>query len=121
MINDVVAGKVFHDAYSGNSKLYLRMRDGYTVACAWDSAGPVLVDAIQLHAPTDQALEPRFQYCSGKVIRHVVTDGERLLIVFTDGHELQVNHMSSDPDPDAVHVRIALPAPPPLFGTAGGL
>lgn len=121
MITPHVAGCVLHDVYSGNGKLYLRMKDGKTVRCAWGDDGPELVDVLQLLPPTDQALEPRFRYVSGKTIRNVVTDGMRMLICFTDGHELQVNHVKADPDSDAVHVRVKVPAPPPLFAEASGM
>lgn len=121
MITPHVAGGVLHDVYSGNGRLYLRMRDGKTVRCAWGDHGPELIDVLQLLPPTDQALEPRFQYVSGKTIRHVLTDGEKMLIAFTDGHELQVTHQKPDPEGDAVHVRIKVPAPPPLFAEAAPL
>lgn len=121
MITPLVAGRALHDIYSGNGKLYLRMKDGRTIRCAWGDHGPELVDVVQLLPPTDQALEPRFQYVSGKTVKHVLTDGERMLVVFTDGHELQVNHERPDPEGDAVHVRIMLPAPPPLFADAGSM
>lgn len=121
MITPHVAGSVLHDVYSGNGRLYLRMKDGKTVRCAWGDAGPELIDVVQLLPPTDQALEPRFRYVSGKTIRHVLTDGDRMLLVFTDGHELQVNHQKADPESDAVHVRVKVPAPPPLFAEASRL
>lgn len=121
MISPHVAGCTLHDIYSGNARLYLRMKDGKTVRCAWGDQGPELIDVLHLLPPTDQALESRFQYVSGKTIRNVLTDGERMLIAFTDGHELQVNHRKADPEGDAVHVRVKVPAPPPLFAEASSL
>lgn len=121
MITPHVRGQVLHDIYSGNGRLYLRMKSGKTVRCAWGDHGPELIDVVQLLPPTDQALEARFQYVSGKIIRNVLTDGEKMLIAFTDGHELQVNHRKADPEGDAVHVRVQVPAPPPLFGEASRL
>ena len=85
MITPHVRGQVLHDIYSGNGRLYLRMKNGKTVRCAWGDHGPELIDVVQLLPPTDQALEARFQYVSGKTIRNILTDGEKMLIAFTDG------------------------------------
>lgn len=117
-ITDVVAGRQFYDAVGYNGRLYIVTCCGRMAVCAWGDQGPELVEERGTLLDSQTMLQGRFDYVRGKIIAGILTDGEFMRIRFRDGHELQINHHAREPVDECVHVRVMLPAPPPLFAAA---
>jgi hypothetical protein len=109
-INAIAAGRTFWDAIPDGDDFRLRFTDGVEIVCAWGSQGPE-VKATHFGVITkDRSIHPQFQYVSGKLVRQVLTDGKKLIIQFSDGHELR-SDFKRGPKVEAVDVRMKLTEP----------
>lgn len=117
-IHDHVKGRVFKDCIARHQRVCLQFEDGYEVEVDWDSSGPELRTATQtLVLSNERAMPTQFAYVVGKTVRQVVTDGARLYLCFTDGHEL-VFRWEREPDARAVNVTINPLPSVAIFGDA---
>lgn len=107
-INDLAAGRRLRDAIPDGDDFRLRFLDGLEIVCAWGSQGPE-VKRYAFNVISDETdLHPRFRYVTGKTIKQVLTDGQKLLLEFTDGHTLR-SSFRAKPAVDAVDVKVVLP------------
>lgn len=119
-INSLAKGQKFFDAVPcGQEDFLLRFLSGLEVQVAWSSQGPEVKDHRYIVAGVlgERALQPQFQYVSGKTVSQVLTDGRQLIISFTDGHELRSDFRRSGPVPVAVDAKVRLLSP--LRGVQG--
>ena len=107
-INDLARGRVFRDAIPDGDDFRLRFMDGLEIVCSWASSGPE-VKRFAFNVITDERdLHPQFRYVTGKVVAAVLTDGQKLLIEFTDGHTLR-SSFATAPRVEGVDVRVRIP------------
>ena len=110
LIHDHCKGRQFADCVPEHQRVRLLFADGYEVEVDWAVNGPELRDARQRLILTDErALPSQFGYVRGKTVKHVVTDGARLYLCFTDGHELVIR-WESEPDARAVNCSVVMPS-----------
>lgn len=107
-INAHAAGRRFWDAIADGDDFRLRFMDGVEIVVAWASSGPEVKDVFHNVITADRALNPQFQYVSGKTVKQVLTDGKDLILQFTDGHELRSDFKRAQPEVRAVDAKIAL-------------
>lgn len=119
-INALAKGRQFRDAVSDGQRFRLRFMDGFEIVCAWGDDGPEAIAYAQGIISADMDLHPQFRHVCGKTVAQVLTDGEKLLIEFTDGHTLRSSFRTSGPAVDGVDVAIKLKFPA-LFGAAGAV
>lgn len=117
-ITSYAAGRRFRDAIPDGDNFRLRFMDGLEIEVAWDSGGPEVKRVEHGVITQETVIAPQFRYVTGKTVREVLTDGTKLILAFTDGHELRSDFKRA-PEVCGVDVRLALPAPAPLFGAAG--
>lgn len=116
-INALAAGRVFFDAVPDGDDFRLRFADGLEIVVAWASSGPEVKAFAQHIITSERALHPQFQYVSGKTVKQVLTDGRKLILQFTDGHELRSDFRRA-PAVEAVDARVRLSSKT-LIGSAG--
>jgi hypothetical protein len=108
LIHDHCKGRQFQDCIPKHQRVCLQFADGYEVEVDWDK-GPELRDARQtLVLTNERAMPSQFGYVRGKTVKHVVTDGERLYLAFTDGHELVIR-WEREPDVRAINCTVVMP------------
>lgn len=107
-LNAACSGRVFHDCIEQNGDLVLRFRDGRNAVAAWGVDGPELKSLEYGLAPDTVDMHPQFGYVSGKTVRAVLTDGERLRVEFTDDHSFRIGMPKSAPIPEGVDVTLTL-------------
>jgi hypothetical protein len=108
LIHDHCKGRQFKDCIPEHQRVRLQFEDGYEVDVDWDTPGPELREARQTLIITNEyAMPSRFGYVRGKVVKHVVTDGARLYLAFTDGHELVIR-WEKTPDARAVNCTVQM-------------
>lgn len=108
MIHKLCKGRVFRDAVQDGQRFRLRFMDGYEVVCAWGDKGPEAVADAQGIITQEMDIHPQFRYVSGKTVARILTDGERLMIEFTDGHCLRSSFGRSGPKVDGVDVKVPI-------------
>lgn len=108
-ITSLAAGRIFRDAVPDGDDFRLRFADGLEIRVAWASNGPEVKDFRFGVITGETVLHPQFRYVAGKTVKHVLTDGTQLTLVFIDGHELRSDFKRA-PHVEAVDVRIPLPA-----------
>lgn len=118
LIHDHCKGRAFRDCIPEHQRVRLQFEDGYEVDVDWSSSGPELRDARQCIITNEYALPTQFRYVQGKIVKHVVTDGARLYLAFTDGHELVIR-WERDPDARGVNCSVQVQGVS-LFGEAFG-
>ena len=119
LIHDHCKGRRFEDCIPHSQRVTLVFDDAYEVDVDWASDGPELRDARQRLVLTNElAMPTQFGYVRGKTVKHVVTDGARLYLAFTDGHELVIR-WEGEPDARAVNCSIVMPSVS-LLGEACG-
>lgn len=104
-------GRVFRDAIPDGQDFRLRFMDGFELVCAWGSNGPEAKAYAQGVITQEMVIHPQFRYVSGKTVKAVLTDGEQLLIDFTDGHRLRSSFGRSGPEVEGVDVNVLVPSP----------
>jgi hypothetical protein len=110
LIHDHCKGRRFQDCVPEHQRVRLQFDDGYEVDVDWSTAGPELREARQhLILTNERAMPSQFGYVRGKEVKHVVTDGERLYLAFTDGHELVIR-WERDPDVRAINCTVVMPS-----------
>lgn len=119
-INALAQGRRFRDAVADGQRFRLRFMDGFEIVCAWGDKGPEAVAYAQGLLTADMDMHPQFRHVCGKTVAQVLTDGEKLLIEFTDGHTLRSSFRSSSPQVEGVDVKVKLKFPA-LYGAAGSL
>jgi hypothetical protein len=119
-IHALAAGRVLHDVIPDGQNFRMRFTDGLELVCAWGSAGPELKDVQHEIFTAERDLHPQFRYVTGKTVRAVLTDGQKLLIEFTDGHTLRSSFRGA-PVVDGIDVKFVLPAPCESISAAGSL
>lgn len=116
-ITSLAAGRTFRDAIPDGDEFRLRFYDGTEIVCAWASSGPEVKAVNRGVITAEHALHPQFRYVAGKVVEQVLTDGQRLVIVFTDGHELRSDFRRA-PAVRGVDVRVSVESPLAAMGAA---
>lgn len=106
-ITQLCAGKRFFDAIPDGDDFRLRFEDGVEIKIAWESDGPKTIGIAHGIITTERALHSQFRYVTGKVVEAVYTDGNKLVVRFTDGHELR-SSFRAKPTVDAIDVKIKL-------------
>lgn len=110
LIHDHCKGRRFADCIPEHQRVRLCFEDGYEVDVDWAVNGPELRDARQRLVLTNEyAMPTQLAYVRGKVVKHVATDGARLYLAFTDGHELVIR-WEGEPDARSVNCTIVVPA-----------
>ena len=109
-INDLAAGRRLRDVIPDGDDFRLRFLDGLEVVCVWGSSGPEVKAYAFNVISSETDLHPQFRYVTGKTVKQVLTDGQSLLIEFTDGHTLRSSFRGSRPTVDAVDVKVVLPS-----------
>ena len=104
-------GRVFRDAIQDGQDFHLRFMDGFVLVCAWASSGPEVKAYAQGIITNEMVIHPQFRYVSGKTVDSVWTDGERLLIQFTDGHVLRSSFGRQGPEVEGVDVKVKIESP----------
>lgn len=117
-ITQLAVGRAFRDAIPDGDDFRLRFTDGLEILCAWASSGPEVKVVNQGVITAEQALHPQFRYVAGKVVRQVLTDGTKLVIAFSDGHELR-SDFRRQPTVRGVDVRVAIESPLAAVGVVG--
>lgn len=112
-------GRVFRDAIPDGDDFRLRFMDGLELVCAWGSGGPEIKAFAHNVLTADMAIHPQFRYVSGKTVHQVLTDGEKLIIDFTDGHSLRSSFGRRGPVVEGVDVKVACPSPIAALAAAG--
>lgn len=120
-IHQLCKGRVFRDAIQDGQDFRLRFLDGFELVCAWGSAGPEPKACAQGILTKELAIHPQFRYVCGKTVAAVLTDGEKLIIRFTDGHELRSSFGRCGPQVDGVDVKVQVPSPIASIALAGGI
>ena len=108
------------DAIPDGDDFRLRFADGLEIVCAWGDHGPEVKYCTHNVLTAETDLHPQFRYVTGKTVRQILTDGRKLIVQFTDGHELRSSFRTA-PEVEAVDVKIVLPTPIPCQGQAWGL
>jgi hypothetical protein len=107
-IHSHLVGRQFGDCVPAHQRVTIRCLDGFEVEVEWASSGPEVRTVAQRLLGPERVLRSEFAYVQGKAIKHVLTDGEQLLIGFTDGHELAVRWKDEQPDAAAVNVKVGI-------------
>lgn len=123
-ITALAKGRIFHDAIPDGQDFILRFRDGREITVAWGSEGPEVKSWIHRAGinpfGTDyQVIPDQFRYVSGKKVEGVFTDGQQLVITFTDGHELRSDFKAA-PKVVAVDAKVYL-GQKPIIGVSGSM
>jgi hypothetical protein len=118
-IHKLCLGRIFRDAVQDGDYFRLRFMDGFELVCAWDSSGPEVKAHAQGVVTAEMAIHPQFRYVSGKTVRAILTDGEKLIIEFTDGHALRSSFGRGGPRVEGVDVRVTMPSPIAALASAG--
>lgn len=108
MIHKLCKGRVFRDAVKDGERFRLRFMDGYELQIAWGDKGPEAVAEAQGIITTDMDMHPQFRHVCGKVVKRIMTDGQQLMIYFTDGHCLRSSFGRSGPEVKGVDVSIPI-------------
>lgn len=88
-ITTLVTGRRFADAIPDGQNFRLRFMDGFEVLCTWGDDGPEAIGYASGVITAETILHQQFQYVRNKMVDKVMTNGETLIICFTDGHELR--------------------------------
>lgn len=122
-IHNLCKGRVFRDAIQDGQDFRLRFMDGFELVVAWGNDGPEPKAFAHGIVTAEMLIHPQFRYVSGKTVAAVYTDakGEKLIIRFTDGHELRSSFGRSGPQVDGVDVKVPIQSPPPALIKAGNL
>ena len=106
LIHNAAKGRVFRDCIARHQRVVLCFEDGTEIEVDWASSGPELYSTTRRLVLSDEyAMPSEFRRVSGKTVKHVVTDGARLYLAFTDGHEL-VFRWEGEPDARAINVSV---------------
>lgn len=107
-ITQLAAGRRFADAIPDGECFRLRFLDGFEIQCAWGSQGPEVRAYAQGIISSEVAMHPQFQYVRGKTVNKLTTNGQSLIIHFTDGHELRSSFRGTEPKVEGVDVKVTL-------------
>ncbi len=114
-ISTLAIGRRFRDAIPDGDRFRLRFLCGLEIQVQWDSGGPVVTGVAQGIITAETVLHPQFRYACGKTVQSVMTDGQQLMIHFTDGHCLRSSFTGSEPIVKAIDVNIKLAPPTAVF------